>query len=74
MVSFDDTTAARWSSPPLTAVHQPFADMGRAATEVLMQLAAGEQPASHRIELATTQVIRKSTARYDSMEDADARS
>jgi LacI family transcriptional regulator len=62
IVSFDDTAAAQWSSPALTAVHQPFADMGRAATDVLMQLAAGEQPASHRIELATTLVVRKSTA------------
>jgi LacI family transcriptional regulator len=64
VVSFDDTAAARWASPPLTAVHQPFAEMGRAATEALFQLAAGEQPASHRIELATSLVIRKSTARY----------
>jgi len=74
IVSFDDTTAARWASPPLTAVHQPFADMGRAATEVLMQLAAGEKPASHRIELATSLVIRKSTTRYGTTEAADARS
>jgi LacI family transcriptional regulator len=62
VVSFDDTAVARWASPPLTAVHQPFADMGRAATEVLLQLAAGERPASHRIELATSLVVRKSTA------------
>jgi LacI family transcriptional regulator len=64
IVSFDDTTAAQWASPPLTAVHQPFEDMGRAATDVLLQLAAGEQPASHRIELATTLVARKSTAPF----------
>jgi LacI family transcriptional regulator len=74
VVSFDDTAVARWSSPPLTAVHQPFADMGRAATDVLIQLAAGEQPASHRIELATSLVIRKSTASYDATEAASARS
>jgi hypothetical protein len=29
-----------------------------------MQLAAGERPASHRIELATTLVVRNSTAPY----------
>lgn len=62
VVSFDDTAVAGWASPPLTVVHQPFADMGRTATETLFQLAAGEQPASHRIELATSLIVRTSTA------------
>lgn len=65
VVSFDDTAVARWSSPPLTAVHQPFAEMGHAATDVLRQLAAGKVPASHRIELATSLIERTSTAAYN---------
>ena len=62
VVSFDDTFAARWSAPPLTAVHQPFADMGRAATQILLQLIGGREPAHRCIKLATSLIVRESTA------------
>ncbi len=62
VVSFDDTVLARMSAPPLTVIKQPFAEMGRVATQLLLQLAAGQQPASHRVELATELVVRESTA------------
>lgn len=62
VVSFDDTAVAAMSSPPLTAVRQPFAEMGFEAARILLQLADGVAPASPRVELATTLVIRESTA------------
>ena len=62
VVSFDDTLLAKVTAPPLTSVRQPFAEMGRAATQILHRMATGEQPDSHRIELATHLVVRESTA------------
>jgi DNA-binding LacI/PurR family transcriptional regulator len=62
VVGFDDTPAARWSAPPLTTVQQSMTGLGRVALSTLVQLAGGEEPVSHRIELATTLVQRQSTA------------
>ncbi|MBB5872815.1 DNA-binding LacI/PurR family transcriptional regulator [Allocatelliglobosispora scoriae] len=63
VVGFDDLEFARWSGPALTTVRQPLAEMGAAAGEMVLALAAGITPTPHRVELATTLVIRDSTAR-----------
>jgi LacI family transcriptional regulator len=62
VVGFDDTPAALWSAPPLTTVAQNMIGLGRVALRTLVQLSMGEQPVSHRIELATSLVQRQSTA------------
>jgi LacI family xylobiose transport system transcriptional regulator len=62
VVGFDDIFSARCAPPPLTTVRQPFVEMGEAAAHLLLALAAGETPAQTRLELATTLVIRESTA------------
>jgi len=62
VVGFDDTSLALWSAPQLTTVRQPLADMGRVALRTLLQFARGEAPDSHHIQLATTLVVRDSTA------------
>jgi LacI family xylobiose transport system transcriptional regulator len=62
VVGFDDITYARWCGPPMTSVRQPLADMGAAAAELVLALAAGEQPTHTRVELATTLIVRESTA------------
>ncbi|RII95636.1 LacI family transcriptional regulator [Clavibacter michiganensis] len=62
VVGFDDTHLARASTPPLTTVHQPIADIGRTAVSSIVRLAAGESIAAKRIELATHLVVRDSTA------------
>jgi len=62
LVSFDDTAVAPMASPPLTAIRQPFEDMGRVAARTLIQLADGVAPATPRMELATRLVVRESTA------------
>jgi LacI family transcriptional regulator/LacI family xylobiose transport system transcriptional regulator len=62
VMSFDDSLVAAMACPPLSAVRQPFEELGHEATRVLIQLAEGRPPASLRIELATRLVLRTSTA------------
>lgn len=62
VMSFDDSLVAAMACPPLSAVRQPFEELGHEATRVLIQLAEGRPPASPRIELATQLVLRASTA------------
>ena len=62
VVGFDDLPEVRWSSPPLTTVRQPLAEMGVLAARTALRLARGEKIESPRIELATELVIRDSTA------------
>ncbi len=50
------------SAPPLTTVRQPMSSVGRVALRNLFLQNAGEYPASHHIQLATTLVVRDSTA------------
>lgn len=62
IVGFDDTQLARMASPPLTTVRQPLREMGGIALRTALRLAAGETIESHHVELATTLVVRASTA------------
>ena len=62
VVGFDDTPPALWSAPPLTTVRQNMTGLGRVALRTLVELADGREPVSHRIELATSLVLRQSTA------------
>jgi LacI family transcriptional regulator len=61
VVGFDDTPAAEFSAPRLTTVRQPMAGLGRVALESLLLQAAGAEPASHHLQLATTLIVREST-------------
>jgi LacI family transcriptional regulator, xylobiose transport system transcriptional regulator len=62
VVGFDDLSFTRWAGPPMTTVRQPLFQMGATAAELLVAIAAGRQPAGTRVELATTLVVRQSTA------------
>ncbi|WNI14731.1 LacI family DNA-binding transcriptional regulator [Actinacidiphila sp. ITFR-21] len=61
VVGYDDVAVAQWSRPALTTVHQPLRRMAEAGAEMLLRLRAGERTTT-RIELATSLVVRKSTA------------
>ena len=61
VVGFDDMEFTRWCGPPLTTVRQPFQEMGTAAADLVLTLAAGLTPPQTRIELATSLVVRAST-------------
>lgn len=62
VVGFDDLPEVRWSSPPLTTVRQPLAEMGLLAARTVLRLAEGDRIESPRVELATDLVVRESTA------------
>jgi DNA-binding LacI/PurR family transcriptional regulator len=58
VVGFDDLPMARWAWPPLTTIRQPLTEMGATATRLV--LGGG---VNRRVELATSLVVRDSTAR-----------
>src|ERR1700691_45673 len=60
VVGFDDLEMSAWVSAPLTTVAQPLAQMAAMAARMVLGAAAGEP--SNRVELATSLVIRSSTA------------
>lgn len=62
VVGYDDISYASWCGPPLTTVQQPVAELGATAAWLVLALAAGEAVTQTRIELATTLVVRDSTA------------
>lgn len=62
VVGFDDLPESRWTSPPLTTVRQPLAEMGLVAARTVLRLAQGEVIETPRIELATEFVVRDSSA------------
>jgi len=61
LVGYDDLPIAEWTSPPLTTVHQPLRLMGEEATRLVLRLRDGGS-SQLRMDLATTLVVRGSTA------------
>jgi LacI family transcriptional regulator len=62
VVGFDDIEPANWSSPQLTTVRQPIYEMGRTSVSIAYKLLTGEPVHSVHTQLATTLVVRGSTA------------
>ncbi|RZU17108.1 LacI family DNA-binding transcriptional regulator [Streptomyces sp. BK239] len=65
VVGFDDLPVAPWVGPPLTTVRQPLMEMAEAAARLVLELgrsSSQEGPAATRVELATSLVVRTSTA------------
>ncbi|GAA3120453.1 LacI family DNA-binding transcriptional regulator [Streptomyces rameus] len=63
VVGFDDLPVARWVGPPLTTVRQPLAEMAAAAARLVLELGqARQERTATRVELATSLVVRSSTA------------
>jgi LacI family transcriptional regulator len=62
VAGFDDIPQAQWVTPKLTSVRAPLVGIGRLALETVLGIAAGKEPPSHHIELATRLVPRESTA------------
>jgi LacI family xylobiose transport system transcriptional regulator len=62
VVGFDDSVLATTASPPLTTVRQPFAQMGAVGYRILSDRIEGREPSTLRVELATTLIVRGSTA------------
>ncbi|MFD0327501.1 LacI family DNA-binding transcriptional regulator [Streptacidiphilus monticola] len=62
VASFDDLPVAAWMDPPLTTVRQPLVAMARAAAELALVLGSGEEVPQTRLDIATSLVVRDSTA------------
>ncbi len=62
VVGYDDIPLMRSMTPPVTTVHQPLRRMGEEATRLVLRMAAGEEPETLHMDLATHLVVRGSTA------------
>ncbi|MCX5213922.1 LacI family DNA-binding transcriptional regulator [Kitasatospora sp. NBC_00240] len=62
VVGFDDLPLARWVGPPLTTVRQPLVEMAETAARLAVDLGRRRQPAATRVDIATSLVVRSSTA------------
>lgn len=62
IVGFDDVPQAALVRPALTTVRQPLEQMGRVATQVLLDLLKNPLKQINRIELPTELVVRDSTS------------
>ena len=62
VVGYDDLPVARWVGPPLTTVHQPLAEMAEMAARTVITMSRGVAPVTRRLDLATSLVVRQSTA------------
>ncbi|WP_245840594.1 LacI family DNA-binding transcriptional regulator [Propionicimonas paludicola] len=62
VVGFDDVPDASQFRTPLTTIAQPLYQMGRLAMETLLRLLEGAELEESHLTLATTLVVRESTA------------
>jgi ABC-type sugar transport system substrate-binding protein len=62
VVEFDDLRLSRFTTPPLTTVHQPAAEIARLATTLLLELAEGRTAGQMLHLLEPALVVRSSTA------------
>lgn len=63
VVGFDDTADGRGYAPPLTSVHQDFADVGHRCVASALELVRSGPPPEPQVTIVQTQlVVRESTA------------
>lgn len=64
VVGFDNLQSGEWCTPRMTTVNQPLEEMGGLAIRMLVALTRRDDTAAgmQRVELATTLVVRDSTA------------
>lgn len=71
LAGFDDIALAEMISPPLTTVHYPMWELGRAATRLLLDAISGSVPSPTRIVFPTPLVVRRSSVRPSARERQD---
>lgn len=62
VVGYDDVPVAQWASPRLTTIHQPLRLMAEEASRMVLRLRDGINDGQTRLDLATSLVVRDSTA------------
>jgi LacI family transcriptional regulator len=63
VIGFDDINAASYTSPRLTTIKQPLAEIGRIATQALLNRIHNTQPPKNEIMVLPSLVVRESTGR-----------
>jgi LacI family xylobiose transport system transcriptional regulator len=62
VVGYDDIPLAKWVSPRLTTVHQPLKQMAQEASRLVIRMSQAPLDSVPRMDLATSLVVRESTA------------
>ena len=62
VVGYDDLAIARWAGPPMTTIRVPITEMAEHATHLITRLRGEPELALSPIEMATSLVVRESTA------------
>ncbi|HTW10938.1 MAG TPA: LacI family DNA-binding transcriptional regulator [Acidimicrobiales bacterium] len=62
LVGFDDLPLSTWTSPPLTTVRQPLAEMAATAVRLVLAQDRDGRAEPRSVELATTLIVRETTA------------
>jgi DNA-binding LacI/PurR family transcriptional regulator len=60
VIAFDDSIAARLSVPPISSIQQPFAELGRLAGEMLMDVVAAHRKDLDDVRLPERLILRGS--------------
>ena len=60
LVGFDDVPLARYLDPPLTTVRLPASELATRASQMLIQLIQGEEPAEKLVLLESQLIVRQS--------------
>jgi LacI family transcriptional regulator, xylobiose transport system transcriptional regulator len=62
VIGFDDLQISAWVGPPLTTIHNPLTEMAEEATRLVIRLRDESPYETIRLDVATTLVVRESTA------------
>jgi len=62
LVGYDDIPLTKWISPRLTTIRQPLKRMAEEATRLVLQMAEAPLESVPRMDLATSLIVRESTA------------
>ena len=60
LVGYDDISAARFCTPPITTVRQPVEQIGTLAAEIMMQL-IGEEEIQNKHHILPVELISRAT-------------
>jgi len=63
LVGYDDIPLTKWISPRLTTIRQPLRRMAEEATRLVIRMSEAPLESVPRMDLATSLVVRESTAR-----------
>ncbi|MBI3961208.1 MAG: LacI family DNA-binding transcriptional regulator [Deinococcus sp.] len=62
VVGYDDVPEARYVHPSLTTMRQPMQEVGRIATQILVETINGKQPEHREVLLKTELIVRESSS------------